>query len=326
MRCAKLPLYEVKSVKKQWVVLLLTASLLCACKPREDYKMVYREQGIALLEDGNYPGAIEAFKNSLAESHGFIEDVDYDINKYLGWAYYQNGDYEDALYVYNAILDMTPKDTEVYYYRAVTLLKLERLSEAEEDFLKYTSKYPKDYDVHIDVYFCLMDAGYTTEARSYLQARIQNAKNISDYDLGRISYYLEDYSNARVYLEKAKDMSDPDTILMLGKTYEAIEDYNYAASIYNTYLSNKGNNAAVYNQLGVCRLRMKDYDAAILAFDAGLSLEDEDWKQELLYNEAICYEYTLDFETAYEKLSEYLAIYPKDELAKRELVFLETRK
>ena len=138
-------------------------------------------------------------------------------------------------------------------------------------------------------------------------------------------YYLGNYSDARVYLEKAKDFSNPDTILMLGKTYEAIEDYSYAASLYASYLEEKGNNAAVYNQLGICRFNLEDYEGALSAFSFGLKLSDEEWTKELLFNEAVTYEYMQDYDTALVKFTEYTKRYPKDEAGIHEYTFLVTR-
>lgn len=307
--------------------LIITCSVttLTGCGDKTDYKELYRQEGIEKLEKGNYKGAIDSFLSALSQGHGFIKTIDYDINYYLGYTYYLSGDYKSAIETYDAILDLKPKETDGYYFRALAKLKTGDLTGAQEDFLVVTSSDAKNYDLCIDVYFCMIDAGYEKEAAEYLQGVLDNAKSMNDYDKGRICYYLGNYSDARVYLEKAKDMSDPDTILMLGKTYEAISDFSYAASLYNTYLTEKGNSAAVYNQLGVCRMKMGDYQAAIAAFESGINLCNEEWEQELLYNEAITYEYMLDFETAYLKMSQYVEKYPKDEAAQREYVFLSTR-
>lgn len=315
-----------KSAGKALVLFLLLATMLLgACGKKEDHKELYRRQGIQALDEGRYDEAIDSFIKALGESHGIIKKTDYDINYYLGYTYYLSGRYEEAIGVYDAILMMKSREKDAHYYRALSELGLGNVNEAKEDFSKVTEADPDNYDVYIDIYFCLCDAGYKAEGDAYLTATLENAKKMSDYDKGRICYYLGDYSNARVYLEKAKDMKDFETILILGKTYEAIGDYSYAASLYNTYLSEKGNNASVYNQLGVCRMKMEDYSAALAAFTSGLNLNDPEWEQELLYNEAITYEYMLDFETARVKVEEYLEKYPKDEAAQRELEFLVTR-
>lgn len=289
-------------------------------------KEALRGLGIAYISNGQYEEAIDTLIQALNKSNGRIREIDYDINDYLGYAYEKNGDYEKAVDIYSALITLHPKDTKIYYRRALCYLMLGEKTLAEEDFSYVTSRDSDNYDLYIQIFFSIRNAGFETDANCYLKAVLEDGnRKISDYDRGRMYYYLGDYSNARVYLEKAKDMSDPDTILMLGKTYEAINDYSYAASLYASYLDTKGNNAAVYNQLGVCRWRLEDYEGALVSFSFGLKLNDPEWNQELLFNEAVTYEYMLDFATAKEKFNEYTVLYPKDEKAKHELEFLETR-
>lgn len=288
-------------------------------------KLAYRGMGVSYVHLEDFENAAECFKSALLESNGTISAVDYDINYYLGLCYRKLGRYEDAVAVYDAILALRPHDSETFYARALSNLYLGNIEEAYSDFSKVTVSNPQSYDMHLDIFFSMQDAGFDDEAAAYLKNVLETSKSMKDYDKGRICYYLGDYQNARAYLEKAKDLSDPDSILMLGKTYEAGEDYNYAASLYNTYLSNKGNNAAVYNQLGLCRWKTGDYEGAATAFSFGLKLEDEEWNRELLFNQAMTYEYLLEFATAREYMKNYLELYPKDEIAQREYEFLLTR-
>ena len=293
----------------------------------KETKESLRGLGIAYISLGRYDEAIETLVKALNKSNGSIAEVDFDINDYLGYAYEKAGRYEDAVNVYTAVLNFRPKDIDAYYRRAICYLKLGETTLADEDFAIATSKNNDDYDLHIRIYYSIKEAGFEQEADAYLISLLNDTKRkISDYDRGRICYYLKDYSNARVYLEKAKDLSNPDTILMLGKTYEATGDNTYAASLYAGYLDQKGNNAAVYNQLGVCRWKLEDYEGALAAFSFGLKLEDPEWMRELSYNEAVTYEYMGDYETAREKMEEFLKAYPKDENANHELNFLITRK
>ena len=58
----------------------------------------------------------------------------------------------------------------------------------------------------------------------------------------------------------------------------------------------------------------------------GLSLDVSDSsKRDLLYNEIVVYEKKQDFETAKQKASEFMQLYPDDEAGQKEYDFLSTR-
>ena len=57
----------------------------------------------------------------------------------------------------------------------------------------------------------------------------------------------------------------------------------------------------------------------------GLDQAAQEEQQSLLFNQIIIYEKMTDYDSAREKLSEYLELYPADENAIRENYFLETR-
>ena len=161
---------------------------------------------------------------------------------------------------------------------------------------------------------------------TYLQAALGNSDTkMSSYDKGRFSYYLEDYENARNYLEEAKVTGEADTVLLLGKTYEKLGDYNYAASIYSNFLSDRGDDLLIYNQLGICKMSAGAYEEALQAFQKALAMEEKQMTQTLRFNELIAYEYMGEFEQALILLKEYLADYPDDREAAREYEFLISR-
>jgi tetratricopeptide (TPR) repeat protein len=147
---------------------------------------------------------------------------------------------------------------------------------------------------------------------------------MTDYDKGRICYYLQDYENARNYLETARDENNRDVMLLLGQTYEALTDFNYAASVYSNYLL-ENPDAKMYNQLGLCKMHLTDYSGALESFQAGILLEDIQMKQTLSFNEIIAYEYLGEFTKAGVLMETYIASYPEDTEALREYQFLISR-
>ena len=71
--------------------------------------------------------------------------------------------------------------------------------------------------------------------------------------------------------------------------------------------------------------QMKEYTAALEAFQAGMQLKDTAMMQTLSFNEIVAYEFLGEYRQAQVLMENYLKNYPDDEQAKREYEFLSTR-
>ncbi|MFR6589150.1 MAG: tetratricopeptide repeat protein [Gallintestinimicrobium sp.] len=156
-----------------------------------------------------------------------------------------------AINVYQAITDLKPGEKTAWYLKGTMELEQGSMDAAKADFDKAVEAAPNDYDIRIDIFCSCSKYGQDDLGKSYLENVLDgDRKRFSDFDLGRISYYLGDYEQARTSLEKAQENGGAEAASLLGQTYEALGDYNYAASVYNTYLQNKTPDASLYNQLG----------------------------------------------------------------------------
>lgn len=292
----------------------------------EDAKQIARGRGIASLGMAQYPQAEEYFLEALYCSNGIVEDMDYDINMYLAAVYTKQEKYAQAEKVYDAILALKPKETEVIFLRGLTRLKLDKYTAAKEDMDFVVAKDPKNFERVIQIFEAMEAAGYKDAGQGYLTDALQNyEKQLSNFDKGRMYFYMGEYPKAYAALEEAKKDGGLEAYLYLGKAYESTGDYNYASSVYNTYLAKEGEDARIYNQLGLCEMKKENYRDALNAFQAGLQLEGTQMQQSLLFNEIAAYEYLGEFEKAKELMSGYLAKYPDDEAAIREYGFLSSR-
>ena len=67
------------------------------------------------------------------------------------------------------------------------------------------------------------------------------------------------------------------------------------------------------------------YGGPAYYIEEGLKLDTDESKQNLRFDEIVCYEKKLDFETAAIKARAYVELYPTDEAGQREYRFLKTR-
>lgn len=302
-------------------------SFAAAKEAGEDERLLYRGEGLAYMGKTEYAEAVTAFETALSYSDGRVDSMDYDVNYYLATAYYKQGETDKAVGVYNAIIDMRPEERDAYYLRGIIYTENGRLDAALADFDKVIALNNKDYDRLIDIYCVLNENGYKESGQTYLQnAMDSGTRYMTNFEKGRISYYLEDYENARTYLDKAKEEEGYAAVLFLGKTHEVLGDYNYAVSVYNAYLSGGGEaSPEVLNQLGLCKIELKDYQGALEAFQQAMNIEDNGMMQVLKMNEIVAYEKLGEYQQAAVLLGNYLKSYPDDAAAQREYEFLKTR-
>ncbi|MCM1188296.1 MAG: tetratricopeptide repeat protein [bacterium] len=292
----------------------------------ENLRLIDRSRGIAYMGLTDYDRAIESFLACLAGSSGFIQELDFDTNYYLAAAYTKNGQFAEAEETYNAILELRPNEKDAYFLRGNVRLSLGNHDGAVADFDRVISMEPKNYDRLIKIYEVLAHFGYREEGRDYLQTALSSGdKQMDNYVIGRIYYYLGEYQKACLALEEAREKGGADSYLYLGRSYEATGDYNYAASVYNSYLGKYEGNAEMYNQLGLCEMAKGEYQKALDAFQAGMKLADAGTMQSLSFNEIVAYEHLGNYEQAYALVANYLKNYPDDEQAEREYGFLSTR-
>ena len=267
-----------------------------ALEDGEDERIVYRGMGLAYMGMTKYGDAVAYLEAALHAGGGKVEDIDFDINYYLATAYYKNGQSQQAIDAYSAILALRPKEKDAYYLRGCVKLSGNDFDGAQADFGKAVALDDKNYDQMIRIYTALEEYGYKG-----------------------------DYEQARDRLSNLDSATDYGAALYLGRTYEALGDYNYASSIYAGYVENDKDKAEIYNQLGLCRMQMGEYEAARTAFQEAMKIEDNGMMQTLKFNEIVSYEYMKDYKTAAALMDSYLKSYPDDETAKREYEFLRTR-
>ena len=289
-------------------------------------KEAYRAMGIALLGTGRFSEAADALTKALTFSNGIVDPYDIDISYYLAVVEYKMGDTQNALSTANAIAALRPRDDGIYFLRAKIELALDDREAAMADFDRTIELAPDDYDRYVGIYEELHARGYDDEAASYLEKAMSVGNKLSDYNKGVLEYYLGSYTDARNDLENAgKSEKSENLTLYLGRTYEALGDSAYAMTLYDDYLREHPSAGRIYEELANCRMKGEDYEGALTVIESGMSLGNGEGVQGMMFDRIVAYERLYDFENARKFMEEYLALFPDDEVAKREYVFLSSR-
>jgi tetratricopeptide (TPR) repeat protein len=132
---------------------------------------------------GKRPEAISQMRIALTK-----RAFDPYILKDLGWIYFLDGKYQQALKTLESASAMIPEDPECLFYIGRTQMEMGNLAEASDRFLKLTRKFPR-----------------FTQAYYFLGQSLGKQQQLGDahYYLGVFYLRTRDYKNAKVQLKQA---------------------------------------------------------------------------------------------------------------------------
>lgn len=286
----------------------------------------FRGLGIAYMNNNLYEDALQAFSKVLELSDKY-DSIRMDAMKYMAECYYELGEYEESVSIYTELISKADKEDkyELYYLRGSAYIKLDDENNGTLDYEKVLDLKGNDYYLCCNMYYNFKDAGYIDRAESYLKRIIQAEDDVDNYLRGKTYYILEDYEQAEKYLSESYDEGNNEAAYFLALTYEQKKDYVNAEKLYQSYLSKHSDDYGIYNQYGAYLMNIGDYNNAIVYIETGLELASEEKQEELLFNQAVCYEYLGEYDRAYTLFEEYLTRYPNDAAARKELDFLSSR-
>jgi len=292
---------------------------------QEEPELAYRGLGIAYMGLQDYESAIESFNQALINAGADAGPLEYDISYYKAAAMVRLDRLNDALAVYDHLVDYKP-EKKTYVGRGAVYARMGNMDMAREDFDMAISQDTRNYELYIEIFQMLSEGGREDIGQEYLKKALSIDKepNKNNFEKGKIYYYLGQYDKARTELDKVNEMNEPEAVLYLARTYEKMDDPEYAQRLYREYLELDSRDGNIYNMLALAEMNAGDYEDALKTVQEGIE-KAEHGIQDLYRNEIVLYEKLSDFAAAKMKLEAYLENYPDDEDAAREYIFLKTR-
>ena len=194
-----------KKIKRTMLaVTVLCMGFLIGCgtdKKTEEQQLALRTQGMEQAREGSYEDAIASYNEALELADMHAGSLELDIAAYKASAQYYAGNTEDAIATCSAILDLK-ESAEIYTTRGLLYREVGNAEAAKADFTKAMSLTSKKNKVM----------------------------------LGRLSYYMEDDTNAKTYLEAASKEGNPEGIYWQAELYREMGNPEYAITLYQSYL------------------------------------------------------------------------------------------
>jgi tetratricopeptide (TPR) repeat protein len=203
-------------------------------------------QGRVLYEAREYTGARDRLLDAVALDEGHDE-----ARALLGWAHYHLGEYRAAAIEFKAALRRQPSWDGLYDGLGWSRLRLGRYHLAIEAFQSGLDVSPDHADALIGLGTALFELGRYEAAIPPLERALRGMTTIAGHEVG-------DAPAARARLAWS--------LYYVGRHVEAVDAFERA-------LRAAPNEAALYNGLGWCHLRLGDRRRAQTAFQQALTLQ-----------------------------------------------------
>ncbi len=201
-------------------------------------KVGYKSKNIStelseLSKNPQIPTVLEK-SDSVLMTKSVREDFD------KGYILYEEGNYNEAIEVFNKVLEDYPDTYIVNMSLGDCCFKLENYTMAEEYYLKVLEKEPENHDVMIAIGNCYSNRGDNDKALEwYKKIEIDNIKDpIVLYNIGTYFYNGSQVQDALVYYEKALELKEDflDVIYQYGLAQLTLGKNNLALNEFEKYL------------------------------------------------------------------------------------------
>lgn len=321
-----------KKIYKGLIITGMTVMICCSCGKSELEE--HYEKGGTYLEEGKYDKAIKEFDKAYSkEGDSKSNKNDKKVYRSQGVAYYEKGEYKKAASLFQYALDIKELEDlnlDILKYKVLADQKMGDYDKAIEDFDKAIALDGENFELYFGKFFAQKKNGDEADASATLEAAraIEGKGDEYKFNLSKVYYYMEQYEVAIAGFKEAKKAGLKDADYFLGDAYFKSGDYDKAIESFQSLLKEKNTDqdmGLVYNQYGNCYMQKKNYEKALALFQKGVKVKGTEWSKPLKYNEVVALEKSLRFDEALKACESYLEAYPDDKDMLKEKDFLKSR-
>jgi len=223
-------------------------SALDACIQIDAQQAVaYFERGTAFMIEGNHDAAEKDFRQAIAISPKYEEAW---LN--LGINAYYTTHYDEAILTLNHLISLNPHSDNAYYSRGNVYLNMNKMAEAEKDFLK------------------ALEISYVSPSEELPTDFILG-------NLGVISQSREKYIESLPYFDKAIDLNPHYPLAYMNRalSYFHLKEYEKAEADFQKTLALDINYAPAHLYYGKMLLEIGEEEDAQICFENVLVIDPE---------------------------------------------------
>lgn len=192
-------------------------------------------------------------------------------------------------------------DVDILLYEADCLMRLQKFSDAETIYQKIQSDY---------------------SSSKYDKVQLKYLQTIS-HALG--NFHEGDYVSTVTAFTKAVSDGHNDISIYAALCYENQKSYDKMKEYLDIYANYHGVDAFLNYKYASYFYNIKDYNQALTYLSQGISSGENDYMQDLLYAQIMCYKEMQNYTEAYRLAGEYINKYPDEQKGQDIYAYLDTR-
>lgn len=289
-------------------------------------------EGISLMEQGNYRKARESFAQAQQYENRITRKLssdclEEDLYKYTAVCDFHLGEFEEAALIYDRLLRIHPRDPILMESRASVYAAQGRMEEAVSLFDMAIEIDNRNYARIYTAALTLREYGNAQAGKKYLNRLLEeHGDEIDDLTRGQALCFTGRYEEAVEALSRIEN-PDMQTSFLLAGALRSAGKNEEVLKILDGFEEEVSGNPEMLDLRGAALCGLGRYEEGLVCFEEALPLAQEKsgLQRSILSNRISALESLRRFDRAAELAKEFLELYPDDAKMKRENLFLQTR-